>query len=473
MATLQTKWVDRGSLTVYGTTLTGKSGTAFGAVSNTQNGTSNDSLDSVFSGSSVQSLYHTTGSGGIVNLTLTGNRANSTFATLEIGSLTLNRTAATYSYNSTTNTTNWSWSVSSTPFGASNGVDTEVTWDDGTSSTAVTNITFDPTVTAATEPSGSGSTSNYFSWTNIVNNVHLNSTINGSARVWYRVTRNSGTIGSGELGYTSGWANIPQSQRIGTTPNYIFYVNVLINDDAVDETARQGESFTLSIYSHSNQTELIGAVDFTLYDADFSASSISASSQTITSTATSASVTLTQSQTPEAANPNLFVYNTSTLTGWYPSGGFGTSTTQALTLPSTMLPSAGDTSNYIVRMYNGDAWYLQQPWNFSITRQGTGTGAYGLQVFPPTGTIPRLDTSDRTIRVLGVHTGTLAAGGSSATVTQAGFSSSSASIGLEWQTSGSPEYVSLTSSGTSITISRSSNDPSSLSNTFQLRIFKI
>jgi hypothetical protein len=475
MATLQTKWVDRGSLTVYGITLTGMSGTAFGTVSNTQNGTSNATLDSVFSGSSVISLYHTTvgGGSGTVSFTLSGNQSNSTFATIKIGSVTLSRSAATYSYNSSSNSTTWTWSVSSTPFGASNGVDTEVTWDDGTGSNAVTSITFDPTVTASTEPSGSGSTSNYFSWTNIVNNVDQNSTINGAARVWYRVTRNSGSIGSGELGYTSGWANIPQSQRIGSTTNYTFYVNVLIDDDAVDETARQGESFTLSIYSHSNQTELIGAVDFTLYDADFSASSISASSQTITSTATSASVTLTQSQTPEAANPNMFVYNTSTLTGWYPSVGFGTSTTQTLTLPATMLPSAGDTSNYIIRLYNGDAWYLQQPWNFSITRQGTSTGAYGLQVLPPTGPIPRLDTSDRTIRVLGVHTGTLAAGGSSATVTQAGFSSSSSSIGLDWQTSGAHEFTSLTSSGTSITISRSSNDPSSLSNTFQLRVFKI
>ena len=202
MATLQTKWVDRGSYTIYGLTLTGMSGSGFGTVSNTQNGTSN------------------------------------AFGTIKIGSVTLSRSAATYSYNSSSNSTNWAWSVSSTPFGTSNGVDTEVTWDDGTSTTAITSITFDPTVTASTEPSGSGSTSNYFSWTNIVNNVDQNSTINGAARVWYRVSRNSGSIGSGELGYTSGWANIPQSQRISGTTNYTFYVNVLIDDDAVDETSR-------------------------------------------------------------------------------------------------------------------------------------------------------------------------------------------------------------------------------------------
>ena len=99
--------------------------------------------------------------------------------------------------------------------------------------------------------------------------------------------------------------------------------------------------------------------------------------------------------------------------------------------------------------------------------------AFGLQIFPTSGTIPRLDTTDRTVRVLGVHTGTLAAGGSSATVTQAGFSSSDATIGIEWQTSGDPQYASLSSSGTSLTISRSSNDSSSLGNTYQLRIFRI
>ena len=255
-----------------------------------------------------------------------------------------------------------------------------------------TTITFDSSVTAATEPSGSGSTSHYFNWANIINNVHENSTINASKQVWYRVSRNSGSIGSGELGYTSGWEALTQ---IGTTNNYTFDVDVLIDDDAVDETARQGESFTLSIYSHSNQTVLIGSVNFTLYDADFSASSISAASQTIASNATSASVTLTQSQTPEAANPNMFVYNTSTLTGWYPSVGFGTSTTQALTLPSTMLPPAGSTSNYIIRLYNGTAWYLQQPWNFSITRQGTSTGTYGIKVFDTNGTTSVLSPSTR------------------------------------------------------------------------------
>lgn len=111
-------------------------------------------------------------------------------------------------------------------------------------------------------------------------------------------------------------------------------------------------------------------------------------------------------------------------------------------------------------------------WQLTTVAASGGGGAYGLQVFPPSGTIPRLDTSDRTARVLAVFTGTLAAGGSSSTFTQTGFSSSDITIAVEWQTSGDPQYVSLSSSGTSLTVTRA-NDPSSFSNTYQVRIFRI
>ena len=120
---------------------------------------------------------------------------------------------------------------------------------------------------------------------------------------------------------------------------------------------------------------------------------------------------------------------------------------------------------------------VSSTWNVTTVAATAGSGNYGLRVFAPTQTtIPRLDTTDRTIRVLGVHTGSIAATGSTnttVTVTQAGFSSTDSTIGVEWQTSGDPQYVSLTSSGTSITITRSASDPSPSSNTFQIRIFKI
>jgi len=115
---------------------------------------------------------------------------------------------------------------------------------------------------------------------------------------------------------------------------------------------------------------------------------------------------------------------------------------------------------------------ISRTWNLSTVAASGGSGTYGLQIFPATGSIARLDTSDRTIRVLGLHTGTVAVG-SSSTITQPGFSSSDATLGIEWQATGDhPEFYSLSSSGTSITISRSSSDSGGLS-TYNLRIFRL
>jgi len=156
-----------------------------------------------------------------------------------------------------------------------------------------------------------------------------------------------------------------------------------------------------------------------------------------------------------------------------PSSGFNSSNKTITNNQYIHVKQTSSSSNSTTLSSIFAAGGVSATWNL-ITVGAAGSGAgYGLQVFPPSGTIPRLDTTDRTVRVLGVHTGTLAAGGSSATVTQSGFSSSDATIGLEWQTSGDPQYASLSSSGTSLTIARSSSDPSSLSNTYQLRIFRI
>ena len=170
MAILQTKWVNIGSASFYGITLTGKSGSAFGTISNNQNGSSNEDLDSVFSGADVQSLYHTTAGTGYVTFVLTGNRPNSTFATLKIGSLTFARTAASYSYNSGNNITTWIWPQSSTAFGGGNNADKEITWDDGQASTSApttSSVTFNnpasanTTATVALSATGGGGTLQY------------------------------------------------------------------------------------------------------------------------------------------------------------------------------------------------------------------------------------------------------------------------------------------------------------------------
>jgi hypothetical protein len=83
MAILQTKYVDVGKYTIYSTVLTGFIAT--GTVSNTQNGSSDVNLDSVFSGADITSFYHSSTSGQGLSFSLSGNRANGTFDTLKIG----------------------------------------------------------------------------------------------------------------------------------------------------------------------------------------------------------------------------------------------------------------------------------------------------------------------------------------------------------------------------------------------------
>ena len=129
MTTIVTKWVDRGSLSFYGNVISGSSGTAFGTISNTQNGSRDLNIDSLYSGADVISLSHNSGT-STVTFALTGTRANSGWATVSIGGPSFSRAAATYSTSG--GNTYWNWySISSTPFGSSNGTDKEIIWDDG------------------------------------------------------------------------------------------------------------------------------------------------------------------------------------------------------------------------------------------------------------------------------------------------------------------------------------------------------
>ena len=738
MATLQTKWVNIGSASFYGITLTGKSGSGFGTISNTQNGSSNEDLDSVFSGADVQSLYHTTSGTGSVSFVLTGNRPNSTFATLKIGSLTLARTAASYSYNSGSNITSWIWSQSSTPFSGGNNADKEITWDDGQASVSApttSSVTFNnpasanTTATVALSAPGGGGTLQYAcevgdttpdNWqtgttftisrgtgtvyararrsssavsntvsatrpgfligdtgvnpsnSTIAHNDTTASTVvtfgtygeaysarvnNGSTNLGATIANSVGTAtisftsslpsvgntttyeifvrrptstgGDGSTYHaTNDTFTVTRSVAPDTTPNAFSFTdvtNVALSSTQTSNTitvAGLNTSTSVSIsggtyskngggYTSANTTAVNGNTFAVRHTASgsfstaasctlniggvtdaYSSTTLAAdstpnafaftdktgnvgteqnSSALITGINTSSTVsrsygTATFAVSASASTPAASSFNASaktvngytkyvhvkqnastsystTLSSSFAVGGVSdiwyvtsnapgadtipdqfsfTDVTTALSTvsysyaqitaistgitvsrssgaatfavsSSTSVPSSGfSTSNKTIT--NNQYLHVKQTssssnsttlssvfaaggvsatWNLNtVGAAGSGAG-YGLQVFPPSGTIPRLDTTDRTVRVLGVHTGTLASGGSSATVTQAGFSSSDATIGLDWQTSGDPQYASLSSSGTSLTIARSSNDPSSFSNTYQLRIFKI
>ena len=155
------------------------------------------------------------------------------------------------------------------------------------------------------------------------------------------------------------------------------------------------------------------------------------------------------------------------------SSGFSSSNKTITNNQYIWLKQTSSSSNSTTLTSQFSAGGVSASWNLTtVAASGSSGAGFGLQIFPPTGTIARLDTTDRTARVLGVFTGTLAAGGGSATFTQPGFSASDTTIGVEWQTSGDHQYVSLSSSGTSLTVTRA-NDPSSFSNNYQVRIFRV
>lgn len=206
MAVLQTKYVAvgsfvYGSLSNYGFSSPGN----YGTISNTSGGSSNVNLDSVYTGADVYICHWATTDGGTtgsVTLQLTGNRADSGWATMTVGSTSFSRSAATYSYDSSNNRTSWNWSTSSNPFGTSGNVAVE--WDDGASS-ATYSLNASPTTVA----SGSNVT---FSWTASTSGTYYyNSSFFGGASGSV-----SGTSGNFTLTAASGFSGAQTTSAAAT-----------------------------------------------------------------------------------------------------------------------------------------------------------------------------------------------------------------------------------------------------------------
>lgn len=285
MAILQTKYVDVGVYTIYGVTITGFIST--GSISNTQNGSSDVNLDSVFSGADILSFYHSTTSGQGLALSLSGNRANGTFDTLKIGGVSFARTAATHSYNSGNNRTTWTWSsVSSSPFGNTVGADKIVTWE---------------TTSTGSAPVISGVSNNNAAAPTVTASISLSSNGSGGTLQYAQTTSNSAP--------SSGWSSAAAfSHPRGATRYY---------------WARQSSSLVSSSVSHT--------VGYLTGDT-----AVSASSSTIAHAATSASTTLSNATAGEtyAVRVNNGSSNLATRTG-----------NGAISFTSS-LPSSGNTSTY-------------------------------------------------------------------------------------------------------------------------------
>ncbi|MEC7274550.1 MAG: hypothetical protein VXU48_04830, partial [Verrucomicrobiota bacterium] len=184
---LVTKFVDLGSTGGYGFALYGFRNIggaygSFGTLSETANGSSNTTTSYLYNTSTdIKEVYWADQTTDTLYFTLDGNRSNSAlvWAKLKIGSTTFTRSSATYSYNSSTNRTTWSWATSTNPFGSTtNGTDVsvEVIYDANTGHTSTT--------TSKTITAGSTSDETYtFS--------------NASSNQKYRLVKSSGTIVSG------------------------------------------------------------------------------------------------------------------------------------------------------------------------------------------------------------------------------------------------------------------------------------
>jgi len=291
MAILQTKYVDVGVYTIYGTVLTGFIST--GTVSNTQNGSSDVNLDSVFSGADITSFYHSSTSGQGLGFSLSGNRANGTFDTLKIGGVSFARTAATYSYNSSNNRTTWTWSsVSSSPFGTTVGADKQVTWE-----------TTSATVTA---PVISGVSNNNAAAASVTATISLSSSGSGGTLQYAQTTSNSAP--------SSGWSAAPAfSHPRGATRYY---------------WARRDTNTVTSSVSHS--------VGYLTGDNNFSRTS-----PTITSGASSATTTIQYATAGETLAIRVDGQSTNLVTAAVASS----SQSQNITFSSS-LPSGGNSETY-------------------------------------------------------------------------------------------------------------------------------
>ena len=341
------------------------------------------------------------------------------------------------------------------------------TGGDGTTYTA-TNDTF----TVSRSNPASDTTPNAFSFTDKTGDVSTEQNsyvqitgINAATTV----SRTSGTATFAVVGTSS----TPSAGNFGTsnttiTNNYYLHVKQTTSSSYSTSlsTVMNVGGVTDTWTTTSNAAPGDGTPDnYSFTDVTTSLSTVAYAATQITGI----NQTITVSRTSGAA---VFAISSSGTTA--PASSAFTSSNKTLTNNQYIwLRQTSSSSNSTTLTSQFSAGGVSASWNLTtVAASGGGGGSYGLQIFPPTGTTPRLDTTDRTARVLGVFTGTLAAGGSSSTFTQAGFSSSDTTIAVEWQTSGDPQYVTLSSSGTSLTVTRA-NDPSSSSNNYQVRIFRV
>ena len=299
---LVTKFVDLGSTGGYGFGLygfrnIGGSFGTFGTLSETANGSSNTTTSYLYSTSTdIKEVYWADQATDTVYFTLDGNRSNSSliWTKLKIGSTTFTRSTASYSYNSSTNRTTWSWATSTNPFGSTtNGTDVsiEVIYDANTGHTS--------SISATTLTATSTSDVTY-------------ALSNASSSQKYRLIKSSGTIASGGGAGTvidsrTGGGNLifdysnNELPPAGSSATYQLQVSGPYVSDTETESGfwinTTGQSNSITITREAAQEEDTTPNDFSFTDFTNVARSTTQTSSTITvgglSTGTSVTVSVT------------------------------------------------------------------------------------------------------------------------------------------------------------------------------------
>jgi len=152
MATIETKYVDVGTYTFKGSTQYGFSSLiSIGDMSDTANGTTNADVSGIYSGENCTQLVWFNNDS--ITFRIDAVESNSGWDSITIGSLTLNRSDATFTTNASSPVySEWVWASQSTnPFGTTVGADVLVTWDDGvTTDTTPDTFTFNDVPNADT-----------------------------------------------------------------------------------------------------------------------------------------------------------------------------------------------------------------------------------------------------------------------------------------------------------------------------------
>lgn len=391
MPEITRKYVQVEPLTVKGNTTAYGYGPSWGDIANTvpvQSATTDNNLDALYSGADVRGLYYGTGSGEIV-FQLTGNRANSGWDSMDVGSSTYQRTSATYNYFSGSNYTQWKWS-SSNAFGTTSGTNVTVTWDTTASDTEIDSLSFTDV------SNGVGGTAYYASdqLTGIDATINVTTPFGTGTRGFY--ISSSSTPSTTASLYTTSAKTATNNQYVhcrvvaSTTPSASTDITIVAGSPSKSDTfnVTTAQDTSPDNYTFSNATD-VGLSTLTVSNVE-----------TITGITGSVSVSVSGQGTPRISING----------GSYVSSG---TISNNQTLQVRLTSSASNSTTHTATVTCGTGTFAQE--TFAVTTVaasggggggvGGGSSDYGIEVRDTNGITKVLSPSTRyTVRITDVTT---------------------------------------------------------------------